>query len=266
MSSYLYIGRRQFLTLPLALLLAPLASAFAETQRRQTAFDADVGILYRTLSFELTGTLEEAVDRAAGRYEVKAVGQGSSIANRIESRGIRRHDRWAPLQATSWFNVAGRESRTEITYDYDARRIQYHFRGETFFLRRQRKADDVLDMPEAHVDDVMSAVFNYADGAWPPEKDGTYRTQVVRRRKSENEGPDDVQPFYRAELVPFLLKVEPDGKTGKPTARFDLTRFSSWARQNQPASIVFSGERRPEVITAPLVLGTSVNIRLKTAA
>src|SRR5262245_58183219 len=83
------LDRRQFLTLPLTLLLAPLLvntapwRAHADPATRRTAYDVDVGVLWDAMTFHLPGTLEEAVDRAAGRYEIKAVGQGSKIQNRV---------------------------------------------------------------------------------------------------------------------------------------------------------------------------------------
>lgn len=258
------LSRRELLTASLVLALAPLARVRAEPALRQGTYDVDVGILYNTLTFELVGTMQESVDRVAGRYEVRAEGQGSRIANRIESRGIRRDGRWAPLRAASWFQVAGRESRTEIIYHYESRTIEYHSRSETFFLRRQRVVDDALTMPPTHVDDVMTAALNYADGLWPAESDGSYRTQVVRRVRAANEGPDDVPRENRAELAPFVLKVAADRDSGRPTALFDLSRFSSWAREDRPARIVFGEHRRPEQITASLMLGTSITIRLKS--
>lgn len=261
------LSRRQFLTLPLALTLVPLARAAAETEQRRVAYDVDVGVLYNALTFELAGSIDEAVDREVGRYQVVAVGKGAHIGNRIESRGVRHDGRWAPLQASAWFQVAGRESRSDITYDWERRIIDYHFKGETFLLRRLRIADDRVVVPEAlHVDDVISAVLNYADGIWPPEPDGSFRTHVVRRLRPEKEGPDEVQRYYRAEIVPFVLKVTPDRETGKPTALIDLSRFSSWAREGRPARIIFAGNRRPEAIMAPMVLGTSVTIHLKDAS
>ena len=84
--------RRQFLTLPLKLFLPPLLvntapwRAHAGPETRRTAYDVDVGVLWDAMTFHLPGALEEAVDRAAGRYEIKAVGQGSKIQNRVESR------------------------------------------------------------------------------------------------------------------------------------------------------------------------------------
>ncbi len=258
------MNRRQFLTLPLALALAPLRGAWAAVEPRKGDYAADVGILYRVFSLHLTGTMDEAVDRALGRYDVTISGEGSRIANRIESRGVLRGGRWAPTRTASWFQVVGRESRTELVFDYAARTAEYHYRGETFLLRRLRVAEDVLTLPGAHVDDAISAILNYADGRWPADADGTLRTQVIRRRRPANEGPDDVDKLYRAELVPLVLKVGPDPKTTKPTALFDLSGFSSWAREDRPARIDFGPDRRPELISSSLILGTSVTIRLRT--
>lgn len=263
--SRLRLDRRQFLTLPLALVLAPLARAAAGAEQRRATYEVDVSLLYSALRFQLAGTIDESVDRAAGRYGLTAVGRGTGISNRVESHGTLRGGRWAPTQTTSLFRVAGRESRSAVTYDYERRLIHYVFRGETFLLRRLRVVDDLVPFPASgHVDDAMSAMLNYADGLWPPAADGTLHTRVVRRRRREDEGPDDVEQVYRAELVPFVLRVESDRETGKPTALFDLTRFSSWARQGRPARIIFGTDRRPEVISTSLILGTSVTIRLTT--
>src|SRR5438034_1746400 len=208
------LDRRQFLTLPLKLFLAPLlvntapwlAHAGAET--RSTQYDVDVGVLWDAMTFHLPGALEEAVDRADGRYEIKAVGQGSKIQNRVESRGMLVDGRWAPLEATSWFLVAGRETRSQTLYDYDRRRIEYHFKGETFFLRRLRVADDVLTIPPGlHVDDVITTVLNYADGRWPPQPDGSYQTAVERRQRPGEEGPDAVCRAYSAEIVQLAMSI-----------------------------------------------------------
>ena len=258
------MNRRQFLTLPLALALAPLRGAWAAVEPRKGDYAADVGILYRAFSLHLAGTMDEVVDRALGRYDVTISGEGSRIANRIESHWVLREGRWAPTRSTSWFQVVGREARTELVYDYAARTAEYHYRGETFLLRRLRVADDVLSLPGTHVDDVVSAILNYADGRWPADADGTLRSQVIRRRRPANEGPDDVDTLYRAELVSLALKVGPDPETTKPTALFDLSGFSSWARDDRPARIVFGPDRRPELIATSLILGTSVTIRLRT--
>jgi hypothetical protein len=268
--SRLTMNRRKFLTLPLGILVGPLLGkrghGHAGVATRQAKYDVEASLLYGTIRLGMTGTMEETIDREAARYAVRLEGEGSGVANRVESTGFLRGGRWAPLRASSWFNVRGRESRSELTYDYDRRTVEYHYRGETFFLRRLRVADDVLALPESlHVDDVISATLNYAQNQWPVQPDGGYETRVVRRRRNENEGPDDVEKAYRAELVPFVVRVVTEEATGRPTAVFDLTRFSSWATTAKPARIVFGADRRPETITASLVLGTSVTIHFKNA-
>jgi len=259
------IGRRDFLSLPLAFLLAPLARASADTVAHMAPYRVDVRLLYGALTYRIDEILAESIDRSAGRYEVAMTGEGDGIVNRIESSGALRQGRWAPLRSRSFFSVKGRESRGDVTYDYTARKIDYHFKGETFFLRRLRVVDDSLPMPEGLlIDDAISATLNYADQLWPPQTDGDLLTHIVRRKIASNEGPDDVQAQYRAELAPLTLKVAVDAETRKPTARFDLTRFSSWARQSQPALITFGTDRRPEHMNLPMILGTSVQISLKT--
>jgi hypothetical protein len=263
------ISRRRFLGLPLAVFLAPvgpwLAPGSAATGEGKRTYSADVGILYGLLTFRLDGVLNEAIDRTAGHYQVTIAGEGDGIANRIESRGLLRDGRWVPLEGRSWFNVKGRESRSELRYDWDRRAVEYHFHGETFFLRRLRVADDLVPVPRGvHVDDSVSAALNYADGVWPAQADGSYETYVVRRKRAENEGPDEAERLYRAELVPFALKVDADPASGKPTALFDLTRFSSWAKKGEPARVTFGRDRRPELMSMALILGSSVKIELRS--
>jgi hypothetical protein len=217
------------------------------------------------LTFHVQGSIDESVDREAGEYKVVISGTGSSIANRLESGGVLREGRWTPVRSRSWFDVRGRQSRTEIDYDHTRGRIEYHGRSETFFLRRQRVVDDVVSIPEGmHVDDVITATLNYADGNWLP-RGGELRTHVIRRRQAPNEGPDDVATTYRAELTPLEAKVTPEPATGKAKALFDLSPFSSWIRPSQPARIVFGANRRPELITTSMILGSSVTIRLAGA-
>jgi hypothetical protein len=257
------VSRREFLTVPFLLAFLPLGRAWGELAVRHGTYEADVSLLYGVWHLAMTGSIDEQVDRAAGRYTVTMAGQGSGMANRIESTGTLREGRWAPVRATAWFEVRGRESRSEIAYDYGRRRVDYHFRGETFFRRRLRVVDDVVPIPETvHVDDVVTATLNYADKRWPPLGDGSFHTQVVRRRRRDDEGPDDVSSSYRAELAPFVLRVAPDATSGKPTALFDMTRFSSWARSDEPARIVFGPERRPELIASSLILGTSITVKI----
>jgi len=257
------LTRRELLILPLALPFIGAGVAAAEIQARKGTYTVDVALLYATVMLRLTGTIDETVDRVGGRYDVRLVGEGAGIANRVESSGRWQDGRWAPLRSTSWFQVRGRESRSEVLYDYGRAVVDYRFRGETFFMRRLRVVDDSLTLPNGvRVDDVMSAILNYADGAWKPDADGLYQTHVVRRRRNDGEGPDDVDPQPRAEFAPLELRITTDEATGKPTGLFDMTRFSSWAKKHKPARIVFGPSRRPELITSSLMLGTSVTIRL----
>ncbi len=260
------ISRRVFLALALGGLLTVSREGASEVESRRGTYTARVSILYGVLRFEASGTVDESVDREAGRYRVQVVGQGSESVTRIESSGELRDGRWTPDRTATRFQVYGRESSTDVAYDHARRAIEYHSRSETFLLRRLRVADDVLPLPSSHVDDVISATLNYAEGRWTADPDGTFRTQVVRRRRGAREGSDDVEQAYRAELVPFSLRVRPDPDTGQPAALFDLTRFSSWARESEPARIVFGPDRRPKSITATLILGTSSDIRLVAGA
>ena len=84
----------------------------------------------------------------------------------------------------------------------------------------------------------------------------------MRRRQSDTEGPDDVARVYRAEVVPLELTVTSDPQSQKPSALLDLSRFSSWARSSKPARIHFDDQRRPTLITGPMILGSSVSLRL----
>lgn len=259
------MSRRRFMTLPLALVFVPFVGVGAEPIIRRGRYAADVGVLYDMLTFHLEGTIEESIDRAAGQYHVVIAGEGPSISNRLESAGRFGDRRWMPLRSWSSLNVRGRLSRTEVDYDYERRAITYRARGETFFLRRVRLVEDVVMIPaEMHLDDVVSATLNYADGLWLPEN-GTLRTFVVRRRHSPDEGPDDVASSYRAEIARLEAKVGPDSQDGKSTALFDLSPFSSWMRPSRPAHIVFGTNRRPELITTSMILGSSVTIRLGVA-
>src|SRR5215831_21024597 len=165
-------SRREFLALALGLALAPTRVIRAAAEERRGTFAADVGLLYGALGFKATGTIEETIDRAAGRYAVAIRGEGSGVSHTMDSSGILREGRWAPLRTSSLFVVYGRESRLDSAFDYERRMVEYHSRSETFFLRRRRIADDVLAMPEGlRLDDVITAALNYADGQWPPEPD-----------------------------------------------------------------------------------------------
>jgi hypothetical protein len=260
------LTRRRFLTLPALLVLAGVGRAAADGPSRRGSYSADVGILHDLIALHLTGTMDEAVDRTTGQYSVRIAGEGPNIANRIESTGRLMNGRWAPVHMSAWFQVRGREARSEALYDHARRTIDYHFRGETFFLRRLRIVDDTVAIPASvHVDDVVSAMLNYADDHWRPDPDGQLRTHVVKRRKKEDEGPDEIEAGGHAELVPFALKLGRGPDSGRSTGQFDMTPFSSWARRSRPAQIIFGANRRPEWIKTSLMLGTSVVIHLREA-
>ena len=261
------VSRRHFLRTGLAAALANALGrprgATAAVEARRGAFTARAALLYGAFRFEESGIIEETVDRVAGRYDVRITGRGHEMTTEIEATGALRDGRWAPLRFADRFVVYGRESRLEITYDYGRHLVQYRGRSETFLLRRIRLTDDAVPIPGGgHVDDVVSATLNYSEGRWRPEPDGSLATQVVRRQRNRGEAPDDTQQRYRAELVPFTLRVGTDA-SGRATAALDLTRFSSWAREDEPARIIFGPHRRPETIDASLILGTSLAIRIE---
>ncbi len=258
------LSRRALLGTALAWAIGRPGRGYSEVDARQGSFTARAQILYGALRFEESGVIDERIDRAAGSYEVRISGRGHEMTTDIESTGALRDGRWAPLQFTDRFVVYGRESRLEIVYDYARRAIRYHGRSETFLLRRIRTTDDTVAVPAGvHVDDVVSATLNYAERRWAPEADGRLVTQIIRRRRVPGERPDDAERRYRAEIVPFVLQVGTDAG-GRATAAVDMTRFTSWAKEDEPARIVFGTNRRPESITAPLVLGTSLTIRVES--
>src|SRR4029434_11116782 len=153
-------------------------------------------------------------------------------------------------------------------YDYERGSIDFHSLGYTLILGRRRQVDDVLKLPAGQpVDDLASATLNFAAGQLESDSDGSYHTQVVRRAKAENEGPDDVSPNgYRAELVPLRFRASTDPATGRLRATIDITRFSSWARTNQPPHVSLYHAPRLESVKSSLMLGSSVNVRLTSSS
>jgi hypothetical protein len=257
------LRRRDFLIVSAALLLAPASRLAAQPTGRRGTFAAEFGVLYGVLSYHVKGEIEESVDRGAGRCEVRLTGEGSGVTNRVEMQAEFREGRWAPMRSESKFEIQGREGWSRVKYDYERRRVEYQARTETFFLRKLRVVDDVVVLPEGVIiDDAITAALNYRDGYWKPGPDGNLLTNIVRRRHRTGEGPDDVANAYRAEVLPLELKMATDPETQKPSALVDLTRFSSWARENRPARVVFDEERRPVLITGSMILGSSVTIRL----
>jgi hypothetical protein len=260
------LARRHFLTLPLALLLGPLARALADEVARRTAYETEVSILYGTLRYRMAGAIDERVDRVAGRYDVRVDGQGTSFSHHGESSGVLREGRWTPLRSASWVKIAGREGRADIAYDHERRIAHYRSRSETFFLGRLRVSDDLVALPPGvHIDDTVSASLNHADGYWLPGAGGTLETHMVRRRLEPREAVAETSESQRAEIVPVVLRLVGDQTGGRRTALFDLTRFSTWALADRPAQIVFGADGRLERVTAPLMFGTSLTVRFQLA-
>lgn len=262
------LSRRQFLAFPLALILAPRLGWGDQQVRAAVTYHADIGVLFSLLTFTLDGSVDEEVDRIAGRYRVLVAGEGPGISNRIESAGIIREGRFAPTATALFFTLKGRESRTHIGYDYDRGLVHYHHASRTFLLGRRRVADDVIRLPAGQpVDDIVTATLNFAQNLLEVDGQGGYRTFVVRRARPEREGPDEVQARgYRAEIVPLRFTVVSDKESDRPVALLDLTRFSSWASPSDPARVTFAPNRRLETIQARLMLGTTVRIKFYTLA
>jgi hypothetical protein len=59
-----------------------------------------------------------------------------------------------------------------------------------------------------------------------------------------------------------LFPLAPEPATGKLVARVDMSGWSSWARADQPARLVFTPERRLESIESRLIWGSAVRMRL----
>ena len=256
------LSRRQFLALPLALLFAPRLGQASELVRSAT-YHAEIAILFSLFTFTLDGTVDEDVDRIAGRYRVLIVGDGPGIAQRAESVGRIRERRFTPTATTLISTIRGRVGRTQISYDHERGLVHYHHTSETFFLGRRRMAEDTIPIPDGQrLDDVLTAALNYGQGLLETDGPGRYRTLVVRRARRAGEGPDEIHPGgYRAEIVPVRFTVTQEGETGRPVVLLDLTPFSSWATTGHPARIIFGPDGRPESLQVPLILGTTARAR-----
>src|SRR5438309_454721 len=68
---------------------------------------------------------------------------------------------------------------------------------------------------------VTPTVLRYAAGRWPQHTRGSYRPHVVRRQRSEKEGPDAVSQSSRAGIVPLVMKTVSEPETGKAAASLD---------------------------------------------
>lgn len=262
------LSRRQLLTLPLLGLLLPRPAAGEVRERAVRAYQADIGVLFNLLTFTLAGRVTEELDRAAGRYQVTMTGSGPGITAAMETHGVIRDGRFIPTETRGSHTVRGRENRVTLSYDHDRRFVEYHSLGYTLLLGRRRQVDDVVRFaPGQRVDDLVSAELNFAANTLERDADGAYRITVVRRARSEDEGPDDVSPTgYRAELTTVKFHAAPDTATGRLTALVDLTGFSSWARPTRPAKVAFGTDRHLESVSSSLILGTTFTLRLSPAS
>ena len=246
-------------------LSVPARRAGATTPAARTfGYRVDISMLFDLLRYSLEGSMVEEVDTAAGRYRVLITGTGTGVTTRIEARGLIASGRYRPLELESAHSFVGRPSTLSIAYDYDRGLVDYHAVGHTLLRGRRRQVDDVVVLPaDRPVDDAVSAGFNFAAGRLDQDPDGAYRMNVLRRSRPPDEGPDDVNPgAYRVEVVPVRFKVEPDPASGKLIARIDMSSWSSWARADQPARLVFTSERRLESIETRLIWGSTVRMRL----
>lgn len=262
------VSRRAFLAASLPLLASPqaaLAQSPAQAPARQVFdYTVDVGVLFNLITYVLKGTVVKEIDRKAGRYRVSMNGEGDSISLDTEARGMIRQGRFTPVEMRSHSTIRGRESRLELIYDHDRGTVEYHSVMHTFFLGRRRQVDDTLKLPtDRRVDDLLSAELNFAASVLEQDPDGTYRTFIVRRARPANEGPDDVSASrYHAELIPLRFHAVPEGTSGRLRALIDITRFSSWARHNQPARVTFDPDRHLESVETKLILGTTFKVRV----
>jgi hypothetical protein len=231
---------------------------------RTFAYRVDISMLFDLLRYSVSGSMIEEVDAGAGRYRVLITGSGTAVSTRVEARGLIENGRYRPLELKSAHSMAGRPSWLSITYDYARGVVDYHAVGHTLLRGRRRQVDDVVALPpERPVDDAISAGLNFATGHLEQGPDGVYRMTVLRRTRPRGEGPDDVTPgAYRVEAVPVRLQVERDPGTDKLIAQMDMSGWSSWARADQPARLVFTADRRLESIESRLMWGSTVRMRL----
>lgn len=262
------LSRRHFLGLPLAFLLLPRVAGAGLPSRKTFSYQADVGVLFDLLTYHVSGTMTEDIDYGANRYRVVLTGEGTGVTLRTEASGIIRAGRFLPLESLSTGTVRGRESWSTMKYNYEHGTVEFHSVGYTLFLGRRRQVDDVIKLPAGQaVDDIASAMLNFAANRLEQDGEGYYRTAIVRRAKAENEGPDDVSANgYRAEIVPLRFRATTDPATSLLSAEIDITRFSTWARSNQPARVTFDQSRHVQSVRSPLMLGSSFTVRLVSTA
>ena len=231
---------------------------------RSSDYRVDISMLWGVIRYSVIGNMVEEIDAAEGRYRVLITGTGTGVSSRIEARGlIEPAGRHRPLEMNNAHSVAGRESWLSITYDYARGLVDYRAVGHTLLLGRRRQVDDLVRLPAGlAVDDAVSAGLNFAAGHLERDATWTYHMSILRRTRPPGEGTDDVSPGgYRVEVVPVRLRVEPDERTGRLAARMDMSGWSSWARPDQPAQLVFTPEHRLESLEARLQFGSTIRMR-----
>jgi hypothetical protein len=251
-------------SLGLALLLPARRAAAAAVASRTWAYRVEISMVFGLLRYTVTGSMVEEIDEGAGRYRMLITGTGTGVSTRIEARGMIDQGRYRPLEMKNLHSLAGRKSWLSISYDYDRGLVDYHTVGHTLLRGRRREVVDVVPMPAAPpVDDAVSTGLNFAAGQLERDADGAYRTTILRRVRPPGEGPEDVAPGgYRVQVVPVRFRVEPDPTTGKLVAEIDMAGWSSWARADQPARLVFAPDRRLESIESRLMFGSAIRMRL----
>jgi hypothetical protein len=239
-------------------------TAAATQVARRSGYHVEISMLFDVIRYSVSGSMVEEIDAGAGRYRVLIAGNGTGVSSRMEAHGAIEDGRYRPLEMHTLHSMAGRESWLSITYDHARGLADYHAVGHTLLRGRRRQVDAVVRLPsDRPVDDAISAGLNFAAGRLEQDQEGAYRMAVVRRTRPASEGPDDVTPgAYRVEVVPVRFRVDPEPGTGKLVARVDMSRWSSWARADQPARLVFTPDRRLESIETRLILGSTVRIRL----
>jgi hypothetical protein len=263
------LTRRQLLAaIPAALLVTRGWAHSLDEGRSQLGYQLDLSVLFNVLTLSLTGTVTQEIDRKAGRYRVTMDGKGTAISTLTEATGVIEGGRFKPLESRSLHVFRGRQNTSVTTYDYGRQRAELHGVAHTLLLGRRRQIDDAIALPrERPVDDLVSAALNFAANTLDHDADGTYHTWILRRARADNEGPDDVSPDgYRAELVPLRFRPSLDGPGGRLSALIDITRFSSWARSDQPARVTFAPDRLLESVRSTLILGTTLSVRVVAGA
>jgi hypothetical protein len=265
---HLWTRRQLLAALPFALLLGRKPAHALDDGRSAFTYQLDLSVLFSVWTLSLTGTVVQEIDRRAGKYRVVMEGEGPAITTRTEATGIIRDGRFKPVETRANHHFRGRQNTAVTSFDYARQRAEIHAVTHTLLLGRRRQVDDVLALPPGrHVDDLISAELNFADNTFDRDPDGTYHTWIVRRIRAANEGPDDVVPgSYRAEMVPLRFRPTPDPATGRLAARIDITRFSSWARPDQPARVTFARDRQLESVQSVLLYGTTLSVRVTGTA